>query len=303
MTGGGPAAHNKPFTKPFTKVEAVGNDFVLVDEATGWGSGAATDWPALAVRLCDRRFGVGGDGLLVLSGPSAVADLRMRMFNPDGTEDMCGNGLRCAILAARQRGRISDAAEGTVETIAGLRRFQIHADESITTEMGAPRFAPAALPMNVPGAASNDSSVFDYALPLGKGRSLPVSVVSTGTTHTVVWTKQLPDDETFLDLSPQIENHPFFPERTSVLWTVAEPPGTLRLRIWERGAGETLGCGTGACAAAVLARVQHKLPNEPAQVAVVSRGGTLHVSWAGGKEDVVLLSGRAEAVYEGNVAL
>ncbi len=273
----------------FVKMQAVGNDFVLVDE----NARAESDWPRLAVALCDRRFGVGGDGLLVV-GPSKVADARMRMFNPDGTEDMCGNGLRCVVHHAHVAGR--SPLSGTIETLAGVRDFRVHPDGTITTGMGVPRFAPADLPMNAPG-----SRVLDYRLPLGES-FFPVSVISTGTTHTVVFVDELPGDETFLRVSPRVENHPLFPERTSVLWTVAKPPGTLHLRIWERGAGETLGCGTGACAAAVLARVQGKI-NAAGSVAVTSKGGTLHVDWAGGEADPVYLTGRAHVVYEGRTAV
>ena len=274
----------------FIKMQAVGNDFVLVDHAAGEEVGR--DWPRLAVALCDRRLGVGGDGLLVV-GPSRVADARMRMFNPDGTEDMCGNGLRCVIHHAHTAGRLP--ATGAIETLAGVRDYQVQAGGTITTGMGVPRFAPADLPMTVPGLR-----VFDFPLPL-EDDLLCVSVVSTGTTHTVVFVDELPDEERFLRLSPRGENHPLFPERTSVLWTVAEPPNTLRLRIWERGAGETLGCGTGACAAAVLARVQGKI-NGVGPVAVASKGGTLHVDWAGGANDAIFLTGRAHVVYAGHVA-
>ena len=274
----------------FVKVQAVGNDFVLVDHADG--EEAYGDWPHLAVALCGRRFGVGGDGLLVV-GPSNVADARMRMFNPDGTEDMCGNGLRCVVHHAHAAGRL--ATSGRIETLAGGRDYQVHGQGTITTGMGIPSFAPADLPMNAPGPR-----VLDFPLPLGES-FLSVSVVSTGTTHTVIFVDELPNDETFLRVSPAVENHPLFPERTSVLWTVAEPPNTLRLRVWERGARETLGCGTGACAAAVLTRAQGKI-QAGGPITVASKGGTLHVDWSGGANDPIFLTGRAHIVYAGRVA-
>jgi len=275
----------------FIKMQAVGNDFVLVNESDT----ADDDWPRLSMALCNRRFGVGGDGLLVV-GESDVADARMRMFNPDGTEDMCGNGLRCVIHhAPAAAGRLP--AAGTIETLAGVRGFRVNPDGTITTDMGIPHFAPADLPMTAPGRAR----VLDFPLPLDAD-FLCVSVVSTGTTHTVVFVDELPNDERFLRLSPRIENHPLFPERTSVLWTKVEPPNALRLRIWERGVGETLGCGTGACAAAVLARVQGKI-NGFGPVAVASKGGTLHVDWAGGTNDPISLTGRAHVVYAGSISL
>ena len=280
---------------PFVKMQGVGNDFVVVD-AGAWPE--REDWPARAIVLCDRRTGIGGDGLLVV-GPSAVADVRMRMFNPDGTEDMCGNGLRCVVRFAHERGFLG--TEGVAETRAGLRRVSVLGPDTFAADMGAPRFAPADLPMRVDGPGP----VLDFPLTLEGGETLPVSVVSTGTTHTVVFVERLPEDADFFRLSPRIELHPLFPERTSVLWTLVEGPDSqatvarLRLRIWERGAGETLGCGTGACAAAVLARMQNKA--SAPEIDVLSRGGTLRVAWAGGADDTILLTGPAEVVYTGRL--
>ena len=269
---------------PFTKMQGVGNDFVVVDEGD-WADG---DWAARARALCDRRFGVGADGLIVI-GPSSRADVRMRFFNPDGTPDMCGNGLRCVVRFAHGRGRIGE--RGHVETIAGVRAVTVGTDGIVTAEMGVPHFAPADLPMRV-----SVDRVVDFPLPLD-GEALPISAVSTGSTHTVVFVDRLPDDDLFFRLSPRIENHPLFPERTSVMWTRVAAPDRIDLRIWERAAGETLGCGTGACAAAVVARAQGKVASP--EVTVVSRGGTLRVGWPGGEGDTVLLSGPAEIVFTG----
>src|SRR5688572_1950343 len=141
----------------FVKMQAVGNDFVVVD-GEAWPGG---DWARRAIRLCDRRFGVGGDGLIVV-GPSDAADLRMRFFNPDGTEDFCGNGLRCVVRIARVWGRVG--GEGNIETLAGVRRFRYgnsDGGERITVEVGAPRFAPPELPM-----IADSDHVMDYPLPL-----------------------------------------------------------------------------------------------------------------------------------------
>lgn len=272
--------------RPFTKMQGVGNDFVVVDEAEWPGGG----WPGRARALCDRRFGVGADGLLV-AGSSAVADVRMRMFNPDGTEDMCGNGLRCVVRWASERGRLSPS--GRVETLAGVRDVSVLSSPTgrFSVDMGVPRFAPADLPMGVAG-----ERVLDFPL-MVDGETLAVSVVSTGTTHTVIWVDALPSDERFSRLSPLIEHHPLFPRRTSVLWTQVDGPDTLALRIWERGAGETLGCGTGACAAAVLAHVQGKL--EEPTINVVSKGGRLRVVWQGDATPMTLI-GPAEVVYTGS---
>ncbi len=270
-------------------MQAVGNDFVVVEESD-WPTG--TDWPAAAIRLCDRKFGIGGDGLLTVS-PAGTADVRMRMYNPDGTEDMCGNGLRCVIRLARERGRIPDA--GRVETLSGLRAYQIRPDSVIDTDLGIPRFAPPDLPMRAAG-----ERVVDFPLEVD-GETLPVTVVSTGTTHTVLFVDTLPDDARFFRLSPLIEHHRLFPARTSVMWTRVAGPDALELRIWERGAGETLGCGTGSCAAAVAAHVKRLVTRTT--VNVRSRGGDLQVRWDPTREMNVHLIGGAETVYTGEVAL
>ncbi len=265
----------------FIKMQGVGNDFVLVD-ARG---GPKHEWPSLARRLCDRHFGVGADGLLLVTQEEG-ADVGMRMFNPDGTEDFCGNGLRCVARYVAdgqpQRRNLS------IATIAGLRAARILDDGQVQVEMQQPAFHPSDIPMLVEG-----DRVVDYDLPL-EGGPIRITALSTGSTHAVAFVDDLPDDETFLRISPLVENHPFFPERTSVMWTRVSDRHSIRLRIWERGAGETLGCGTGACAAMAAARVQGLVDSE---VTVSSRGGEVMVQWEpGGK---LLKTGPAEYVFEG----
>jgi diaminopimelate epimerase len=280
---------------PFTKMQAVGNDFVVVEEAM-WP--ADTDWSAAAIRLCDRHFGVGADGLLVV-GPSEVANVRMRMFNPDGTEDMCGNGLRCVIAFGVEQGNIPGS--GYAETITGRIYYtyghgNLDVPNNIATVLGAPKFAPADLPMRADGM----DRVIGYPLPLASGERLTVSVVSTGTTHTVIWVDELPDDDRFLSVSPAIENHPVFPARTSVLWVKPEGPTTAFVRIWERGAGETLGCGTGAAAVAVLGIEEGRFSRDAVLIRVRSKGGVLDAGYyPNNAEEPVLLVGAAHIVFAG----
>lgn len=280
---------------PFVKMQAVGNDFVVVEEGD---APEGIDWSHGAVGLCDRHFGVGADGLLV-TGSSPSAELRMRMFNPDGTEDMCGNGLRCVIQHAYERRRVSSS--GAVETLAGIRPFTINADGSITTDMATPRFSPADLPVDpsVFRAKQRNLKRVEHVPVQAKGISFWISgVVNTGSTHAVVFTHTAPTDDEFFFWSPRVEQDQLFPERTSLMWAVVETPHRLRLRIWERGAGETLGCGTGACAAAVVARLQGEVAAD-APITVVSRGGELQVVWSGREEDSVYLTGRASTVFSG----
>jgi len=271
-------------------MQAVGNDFVVVEESA-WPKG--TDWIKQAQRLCDRKFGIGSDGLLLI-GPSKSADIRMRMFNPDGTEDMCGNGLRCVIRFAQEHD-LFPGERVVVETHDGNHESSRSDSDIWSVCMGIPRFTPQNLPMRI-----DAGRVLDYSLKIA-GEPVTLSVVNTGSTHAVVFGTDLPDDDTFFRLSPQIENNPVFPERTSLIWTRVEPEAnTVSVRIWERGVGETLGCGTGALAAAVAAIETQRLPGPT--VHVISRGGTLSATWDPNVTGCRLtLSGPAETVYSGSV--
>lgn len=275
---------------PFTKVEGMGNDFVLLE----WEQIPAP-WherlERLAQILCHRPFGVGADGLLTLQRktPQRVV---MRMFNPDGTEDFCGNGLRCVARFAYERG-YTDLTEFLIEAYRGqevpvrlhLREGMV---ESITTTLPAPRFHPRDIPMLVAGEA-----VEDYPITIAD-ETLHINAVNTGTTHTVIFTDRLPDDERFHKLSPRLETHPLFPERTSVLWAVVDSPTTVRIRIWERGVGETLGCGSGAAAVAVLA---YRAGWVGESVEVISKGGRVKVRWQ--PDHPVEITGNAFVRFEG----
>jgi diaminopimelate epimerase len=231
----------------------------------------------------------------------------MRMFNPDGTEDMCGNGLRCVGLWASRHGWLH-GGRFTVLTKEGPRAVRLiesaddHSSGLLGVDMGKPRFEPAEIPM----AAGIDGAVCGFPLTAGD-RVFPIVAVNTGSTHTVIFGPQ-PSEADFQRYSPMIEDHPFFPERTSVLWSTVvdeardvNQPVKIRTRIWERGAGETLGCGTGACAVAVAAQAAG-LSAPRQDVEVISRGGTLAISWAGGESSVDMV-GPAVLVFEGDLKL
>jgi diaminopimelate epimerase len=263
----------------FVKMQGIGNHFVVVD---GRGQ-RERDWQSLAPQLCAHRFGVGADGLLVLTASNAN-DATMLMFNPDGSEDFCGNGLRCvARLVAGERD-----ADLTLDTHAGPRKARVRFDSggscSITVDMGQPSFVPEDVPALV-------VDTIDYPLAV-EGRDLRLTTLSTGTAHTIIFCDSLPEDEEFLRLSPCLELHPIFPERTSVMWTTVESRTRLRLRIWERGVGETWGCGSGACAAAAAA-IRQGLVDSP--VTVASRGGELTIAWVPGHD--LEMTGPSEYVY------
>jgi len=266
----------------FTKVESIGNDFVLVD-ADAFPSDR--DLRAFVVGACARRLGIGSDGLLALRKGPGPGELDLRMFNPDGTEDFCGNGLRCAARYAVDRGWVG--GEFVIHHLG--RDVEVStACDLVSTTIGVATFEPT----HVPLAASKE--LFDGCLDVA-GETLTVSALSTGSTHTVIFVDALPSDARFLALSPLIENHELFPQRTSVIWTQHVGDLSLRLRIWERAVGETLGCGSGSsAAAAVLAR---KL-GRGGTVQVESRGGTVRVSMEDWRSPITV-AGTARVVYTG----
>lgn len=271
----------------FVKMQGVGNDFVLVDARQRQD----LNWSGLASEICNRRFGVGADGLLVIS-TSRVSDLTMRMYNPDGTPDVCGNGLRCVARYAVER-HLVDKDSLTISTLAGTRSARVTRGESgvirsVTVDMGEPRFDPQDIPIKHDGERAVN-------IPLKVGdREITVTALSTGSTHTVIFLDDLPTEQEFQEISPAIENHPAFPERTSVMWCRVEGDNRIQMRIWERGVGETWGCGTGSCAAAV-AGILLKYADQ--QVTIVSRGGELTVRWRPG--ETIELDGAAETVFQG----
>jgi diaminopimelate epimerase len=271
-------------------MQGVGNDFVVID---GRARGDF-DWSAFAIEVCDRKTGIGADGLLVL-GETTFADVMMRMYNPDGTPDVCGNGLRCIARYAVERGIVrGDTLR--IGTLAGVRIAEVHrgsegAITGVTVGMGQPRLDPLSIPMRVA-----DDPVLDYPLPLPDGTTLLLSALSTGSTHAITFVNELPEDDRFFAISPEVEHHPLFPDRTSLMWCQRESPMQIRMRIWERGAGETWGCGTGACAAGVAA-VLHGYAPEDAPIAIDSKGGELLIRWKPGSE--IRMTGPAEFVYEG----
>jgi diaminopimelate epimerase len=269
----------------FWKVEAIGNDFPLIHLEDV----AAESLPELAIRLCDRRFGIGGDGLLAAG--MEERDLRLRMFNPDGTEDFCGNGLRCAAVHAYSQGWVGEAFAIRHRDRRVPTRFE--PDGRVATTLGVASYRPDDIPLI--GPEYFDATIWS-GMDSGVALSLFGSVLTTGSTHTIIPTAALPDDDTFRSISAKIEVDPKFPERTSVIWSQEVGPMEIRIRIWERGVGETQGCGTGSSAAAID-YLRRKAGS--GEVLVHNPGGDVRVQ-AHGWQSPLTITGEAREVYRGD---
>ncbi len=289
----------------------MGNDFPLVHSSDVIGSPSAPELTAdpeslaatasandleratsvlsnLAVAICDRRFGVGGDGLLALDRPDDA--LRLRMFNPDGTEDFCGNGLRCAAVHARALGWVGEQFVIRHLDREVASRIQ---DGFVTMTLPPADYNPERVPHKAFGELFN-ATVWS-GMDCGNALSLFGSALTTGSTHTIIPTAQLPDQESFESVSARIEVDPLYPNRTSVIWSQEIAPDRLQILIWERGVGETLGCGTGASAAAAdyLRR-----KDRGGEVFVSSKGGALRVRMSAWDAPIEV-TGEAEALFHG----
>ncbi len=276
----------------FTKLQGAGNDFVLVDARE-----MDRDWAAIAVRICDRHFGVGADGLLLVL-PSGVADLRLRVFNADGSEaEACGNGLRCFVRYARDHGLVR-ADEFTVETMAGTRAVRVRDGRDIQVAMGRPELNPSAIPVALERRTEPDAGpVLDYTIEVD-GTRLSIGCVSMGNPHAVCFLRAPVADFPLADIAPRVERHRAFPNRVNFEVANVISRSEIEARAWERGAGETLACGSGACAITVIA-ILKGLTDSPVHVHLP--GGVLSVEWDGTGD--VLLTGPAETVFSGTWAV
>ena len=272
---------------PFRKMNGLGNDFVVLDaRETSLALGADE-----VRRIGDRNGGIGCDQIIVME-PSKKADLFMRIFNADGSEvSACGNATRCiALIAAEESGR----DEVSVETSAGLLKAKVDSADSITIDMGKPRFGWSDIPLAEP---FEDTTGIELQIgPIDAPVLHTPSVVNVGNPHAIFWV----NDVNAHDLGrfgPLLENHPIFPERANISLAQVTGPNSLKLRTWERGAGLTRACGTAACAAAIAA-ARKGLTDR--QVAVELPGGTLYIEWA--ENDHIMMRGPAELEFEGTIS-
>ncbi len=276
----------------FTKMHGIGNDFVVIDCVNQ----AVSLTDEQARRIADRHYGVGCDQILLVEPPrSSDVAFRYRILNADGSEvNQCGNGARCFARFVVEH-NLCGEREFPVETAAGVMILSIQEDGQVSVNMGAPELTPAQIPFVPPQGEGGSRSQYPLNV---DGETLAVSVVSMGNPHAVL---QVDDIESapVTELGPRIEHHPAFPLRTNVGFMQVIDAGHVRLRVWERGAGETLACGSGACGAVVAGRLLDVLGDH---VKVDLPGGTLEIDWPGGSAPVCM-TGPAETVFEGTLEI
>jgi diaminopimelate epimerase len=270
----------------FWKMHGAGNDFIVIDNRDG--KIKENELSEFAKRVCERRFSVGADGLLLVYD-SDVADVRMRMFNPDGTEaEMCGNGIRCFVKFCYENA-ITRKKELKVETLAGIKHTWLSVNgevKSVKVDLGAPSFERESLPMRGEGKCIGEKLKVD-------GEIYEVTCLSVGNPHCVLFVDDL---EAFpvQEIGLKIETHRMFPKRTNVEFVQVINRGEIRVRVWERGAGETLACGTGACASAVAS---HTLGKTDKEVTVHLLGGDLKILY----DRNIFMTGPAVKVFVGEL--
>lgn len=271
----------------FTKYTGLGNDFVLLDGAT---AADVKNPSALAKTICNRRFGVGADGLVLLL-PSNKADIKMRIFNSDGSEaEMCGNASRCVALHLFRR-KMVNKKQISLDTLAGIIRTDI-TDEArglVRVDMGVPRLTKGEIPMT--GNPADTAVNFPLT---AAGQTFYATAVSMGNPHLVIFTPDI-SKVPLADWGPQLETHPLFPRKTNVEFVQVLDDKTVQMRVWERGAGITQACGTGSCATAAACVLNQKTERN---ITVKLDGGDLFIEWPDKKN--IFMTGLAQAVFTGD---
>ncbi|SDG11802.1 diaminopimelate epimerase [Desulfosporosinus hippei] len=275
----------------FTKMQGLGNDFVFLDRISSSAEDSAEDYPQLARKLCHRQFGIGGDGLIVVL-PSKVADARMRIFNSDGSEpEMCGNGIRCFARYIYDQGLIiSDPM--LVETGAGILKLKLFIKEGqvqgVQVDMGEPILRADLIPVLGEG-----EPVIGQSIEVS-GEKYLFTAVSMGNPHCIIFVEDFSSLD-FERVGPAIEKHSLFPRKTNVEFIQINSPREITMKVWERGAGPTLACGTGACASVVASILNNRTERI---VTVQLPGGDLFIEW--GLDNHVYMTGPGNYVFKGN---
>lgn len=275
----------------FTKMQGIGNDYVYIN----CFEEKVEDPSALSMRLSDRHFGIGSDGIILIE-PSNAADCRMEIYNADGSRAMmCGNGIRCVGKYVYERG-IAKKDVLRVDTRSGIKTLRLSVTdgtvESVTVDMGAPILKAGKIPVRF-----GKDTVIDAPL-TADGKTYRITCVSMGNPHCVIFTDDV-DHVALETVGRKLENHPIFPERANIEFIQVLGEEEIRMRVWERGSGETWACGTGACAAAVACALNRRTGRN---VTVHLKGGDLKIRWDE-TADTVFMTGPAEFVFDGNIEI
>lgn len=271
----------------FTKMHGIGNDYIYINCLEKMPA----DLPQLAVEMSDRHFGVGGDGIVLIC-PSEVADFKMRMFNNDGSEArMCGNASRC-IARYLHDNHLTPNNVINLETLSGIKVLSLNLDtdnevESVTVDMGEPILIPSKIPADFPGEMMVEQKIHTTH------GDMVVTAVSMGNPHCVIFVDKI-ENVPFDTLGPELEKHPVWPDRANIEFVEIISDTEVRMRVWERGTGETLACGTGACATAVASAITGRTGRD---ITVHLRGGDLNIKW--GEDNHVYMTGSATKVFDG----
>jgi diaminopimelate epimerase len=275
----------------FSKYQGLGNDFILIDNRS---SDTPVIEPDEAISWCDRHFGIGADGVIFVLPGQNGCDYTMRIFNSDGSEpEMCGNGIRCmAKFIAELEGKIDTEVTYKIHTLAGTMVPEVLADGQVQVDMGEPRLTAAEIPTSL---AMVDDKVVDRSIEVD-GKAWSVTCVSMGNPHCMTFVEDV-QAIPLETIGPKFEHHPVFPQRTNTEFVQVIRPDYLRMRVWERGAGITLACGTGACATVVAGVLTGKSDRA---CTVELPGGCLHIDWSQ-VDNRIYMTGPAELVFTGEV--
>ena len=309
----------------FTKMHGCGNDYIYFDCTKSDFPGGAEGECKAAIKLSDRHFGVGGDGLIIIK-KGIKADFEMVMYNADGSRSqMCGNGIRCVGKLVYDAG-YTKGREFTVESMGAVKLLTVVEGERgdkqarLSVDMGKPILAASKIPVAVVECSRSEciettgdsevvsirpsvysTTVISYPLTIG-GIKYQTTCLSMGNPHAVVFIDKKPADFPVCEIGPLFENNAFFPERTNTEFAYVEKRRTIWMRVWERGTGETLACGTGTCAT-VVAAILNGLVDAGEKITVHLLGGDLEIVWSGREEDSVFMTGPAETVFTGEIEL
>lgn len=273
----------------FSKYQGLGNDFILIDNRH---AAAPIVTPEQAINLCDRHFGIGGDGVIFALPGKEDSDYTMRIYNSDGSEpEMCGNGIRClAKFIADLEGNTEVNKSYRIDTLAGLIVPRLTNDGEVTVDMGEPELLAAKVPTTMDGG---DGKVVDQPLEVAD-RTWSVTTVSMGNPHCITFVEDS-SAIALAEIGPIFEHHPVFPQRTNTEFVEVVKPNYVKMRVWERGAGITLACGTGACATVVAGVLNNKCDR---QTTVELPGGCLQIDWSA-KDNRVYMTGPAQKAFQG----